>query len=667
MSPFPPALPDPATGDAAGVLDVLSEGVVRLHPCGRIELNRAAQRLLGAEDEQAARDLIEGRTTEPLLDASGNALPRTLLELASLTVSGHHQAGPTVVRLPVRHGGRWIRLRRHELAGASAILIADVTAEVTVERTRIRTPAHLDARERMADWGGDFTIGYPELRGLFLSECLQLTRGTGAILAQVRSADALVEEARGIWESTLGSEILTGELADDGGISGELLSQRVIQLPARQELIEAAFPLAADAEGLVCVSVASGTESHARMQLADFLRDMGPIMAHRHTLDLLETGAKGDPLTGLPNLAEFFMRAEQAAEDARRRRRPLAIVMLSIDELGQINRIHGHEVGDQVIAGVAERLERVVMGRRGRNLMARLGGGTFSWLMVDADAILAETTAELARTQLLAAPFPVAGMVTVSAGVCDYDDDRDTSQVMRLANGSLYWAKSHGRDQVCRYRPDVVSELTHADTVSRLEREVSRNSLRALAKAIDLKDPQTREHSVRVARLADQLARELGWDDRRRTLLCDASLVHDVGKIGISDSILFKPDTLTSFERELIEQHPVMGARICAEFLEPEQTAWIRSHHERWDGTGYPDGLAGERIPDGARLMFVADAMEAMTARRPYRDSRWLPESVEECRREAGRQFDPQVVDALMRLAERRELDWLSEDTTARP
>jgi putative nucleotidyltransferase with HDIG domain len=164
---------------------------------------------------------------------------------------------------------------------------------------------------------------------------------------------------------------------------------------------------------------------------------------------------------------------------------------------------------------------------------------------------------------------------------------------------------------------------------------------------VDAKDHSTLAHSERVADLAGRLASRMGWAGERIALLREAALVHDVGKIGVSDSILFKDGGLSEAEYGQVKRHAALGADIASEVLSAEQVGWVRSHHERWDGTGYPDGLAGAAIPEGAQVLAVADAFDVMTGSRHYSAPITPEEAVEECRLHAGRQFAPRVVEAL--------------------
>jgi len=169
----------------------------------------------------------------------------------------------------------------------------------------------------------------------------------------------------------------------------------------------------------------------------------------------------------------------------------------------------------------------------------------------------------------------------------------------------------------------------------------------ALARAIDLKDPYTRRHSETVSTFTVLLADELGLEPEHVAKLRTAGMLHDVGKIGTPDRILQKPGPLTAEEFEVLKEHPVRGAEIAQAAMLEEEAVWIRHHHERIDGEGYPDGLAGEEIPLESRIIFAADALEAIASDRIYRKGRPTAEALEEIEANAGTQFDEEVVAAL--------------------
>jgi putative nucleotidyltransferase with HDIG domain len=172
-------------------------------------------------------------------------------------------------------------------------------------------------------------------------------------------------------------------------------------------------------------------------------------------------------------------------------------------------------------------------------------------------------------------------------------------------------------------------------------------AIEALARAIDARDPYTYGHSARVAAISLQIADELGYPLEKREGLRRAALLHDIGKIGIADHILRKAGALNYVEAEEMREHPVIGHQMLKDvpFLHSSLSG-IRHHHERWDGTGYPDTLGGETIPLQVRILSVADVFDALTSDRPYRQAMSVAEATEVITHEAGRQFDPVVVAA---------------------
>ncbi len=177
------------------------------------------------------------------------------------------------------------------------------------------------------------------------------------------------------------------------------------------------------------------------------------------------------------------------------------------------------------------------------------------------------------------------------------------------------------------------------------------STIRALAAAIDAKDHYTHGHSEMTMRYAVGTARELGLDEEQIANVHIAALLHDVGKIGIPDSLLNKPSKLSQEEWQIMKEHPVLGANLIlqVELLSSAVEA-VRHHHERYDGMGYPSGLRGEEIPISAQIIAVADSFQAITSSRPYRPARTVAEGLTELRRCVGAQFSPRVVEAMHRV-----------------
>jgi HD-GYP domain-containing protein (c-di-GMP phosphodiesterase class II) len=202
-----------------------------------------------------------------------------------------------------------------------------------------------------------------------------------------------------------------------------------------------------------------------------------------------------------------------------------------------------------------------------------------------------------------------------------------------------------------RARQTELEAVVAAQAVARRRHDESagRDALRRLALAADYRDDNTHEHTERVGELAARLARHLGHEDRMVWLVRHVAPLHDLGKIAIPDTVLLKPGRLTREEFEVVKTHAVLGARVLAggesDLLRAAERV-ARSHHERWDGTGYPDGLAGNDIPIEGRLVHVADVFDVLVHERPYKESWTVDAAAEEIRGGAGTQFDPEVVRA---------------------
>ena len=359
-----------------------------------------------------------------------------------------------------------------------------------------------------------------------------------------------------------------------------------------------------------------------------------------------EDRADRDPLTGLWNHRAFQHRFAREAERARQHGTPLGVVMLDLDNFQFFNDAYGHILGDSVLKQVADRLQAAC----GRNdVVARFGGDEFAVLLPEiGGASTAEIEswlhAELDSMVYIAENEPTPIPVTVSLGVAIYtDEDADRFQALRLAEERLRWAKLGG---------DIDSE---ADRVRLAMNGVEGfTMLDALVTAVDNKDRYTRRHSEDVMSYSLLIARELGLDEVTRQTVAVASLLHDVGKIGVPNSVLRKPGRLTEEEFEVIKQHPQMGAAIVGAVPGLAHTLEaVRHHHERWDGNGYPSRIKGAATPIIARLMSVADAFSAMTTDRPYRKGMARERAIAILREGAGAQWDPDCVNALLRALDR--------------
>jgi diguanylate cyclase (GGDEF)-like protein len=347
-----------------------------------------------------------------------------------------------------------------------------------------------------------------------------------------------------------------------------------------------------------------------------------------------------DPLTGLGNHRHFHERLQRALAAAERSGTPLSLCLVDIDDFKHINDHYGHPLGDRVLGQLASRL------RQGGESF-RLGGDEFAVLLPKVDRPEALAVASSIVERVAGVDVERVGRVTVSAGVATFPvQGVGRDELIRLADSALYWAKEDGKNRARGYEPALV-ELGRLERIAGGDRAARYRAAAGLARTVDGRDAYTGEHSERVAALAARIARRLDFDEGEVELVRLAGSLHDVGKLAIPEEILRKPGELNETERLVLERHPQIGHRMLENLGAEPIADWVLHHHERWDGSGYPHRLRGEEIPFGSRIIFVADAYDAMTSERVYREALTPEEALEELSRCAGTQFDPTVVDAV--------------------
>jgi diguanylate cyclase (GGDEF)-like protein/putative nucleotidyltransferase with HDIG domain len=350
-----------------------------------------------------------------------------------------------------------------------------------------------------------------------------------------------------------------------------------------------------------------------------------------------------DPLTGLGNHRSFQERLQRELSGAEARGRTFTLCMLDIDDFKRVNDLFGHPVGDSVLAQVGARL-------RQNGEAFRLGGDEFALLLPGRTAEDSLPVAQSVLDRIAGLDLDDVGSVTASAGLASFPEQGyDRDELIRLADSALYWAKEHGKNRVHVYRPEVVELAELRRLAHGPDRAARFRAAASLAKAVDARDTYTGSHSTRVAELGAWIAARLGLDVENVELTRLAGSLHDLGKLAVPEEILRKPGPLTPPERMVLERHSQIGFRMLESLGVDPVAEWVLHHHERWDGMGYPDGLAGEEIPLGARIIFVADAYDAMTSDRAYRGRLMPSEAVAELQRCAGTQFDPEIVDVFAR------------------
>jgi diguanylate cyclase (GGDEF)-like protein len=343
---------------------------------------------------------------------------------------------------------------------------------------------------------------------------------------------------------------------------------------------------------------------------------------HEHQRTALMEVSRADPLTGCLNRRGFEERALAEIGGAQRAGRQLAVLLLDVDHFKQVNDLNGHAAGDELLCWIVGTLRQVV---RPTDAIGRLGGDEFAVLFSGAGAgEAADGAARIKEALNERAPC--------SAGLASFPvDGSGLEELMREADGRLY-ASRHGRPEPGRTSSN--ERLSWAAT---------------LAHTVDMRMNVQHEHSRAVADYAVTIAKALGWDEEMLGMLRIAAILHDVGKVTVPDRILQKAGPLSDEEYELVKGHSVAGSELVSRVEGLEMVVpWIRHAHEHFDGSGYPDGLRGEAIPQASRIMLVADAFDAITSSRPYRGARPSAYACQELERHAGSQFDPGCVHALL-------------------
>jgi HD-GYP domain-containing protein (c-di-GMP phosphodiesterase class II) len=288
-------------------------------------------------------------------------------------------------------------------------------------------------------------------------------------------------------------------------------------------------------------------------------------------------------------------------------------------------------------------------------VVARYGGEEFLMILREVDRTGLPTMAERFRECIAETPFEIGEehpvIVTASVGGASMPADAATlTELLRIADRALYTAKSMGRNRI-----QIGSQGDESSIEGLMERGSVLNFVQALVDHVDASHDDF-DHGADAARWTGPLADELGLDAGQRWRATAAARLHDIGKLGVPQEILAKPGPLEPAEWKLVRRHPEVGATILS--LAPglrEVAEVVRQHHERFDGTGYPDRLAGDQISLEARIVSVCDAWVAMRSDRPHRSARSEAEAAAELRRVAGSQLDPRVVGAFLAVLARQE------------
>lgn len=410
----------------------------------------------------------------------------------------------------------------------------------------------------------------------------------------------------------------------------------------------------------------------------DELRDNNAIMMAANAQ--LEALATTDGLTGLANHRAFQMRLQDEMARVQRYGPGLAVVLVDVDYFKHYNDSYGHPAGDDILRGVGQLLNAHL---RETDFVARYGGEEFALLLPETDLETSRAIAERMREIVANFDFPHR-QITLSLGLAWHPSGQaPNEEIVVEADKALYTAKRNGRNCLV-----VASEIPHSipeqeaqsaswvshltidqshmetalpvtDNPEALLQEPAGQLLCGLLAALDQREAEPEGHSMRVVRFALRLANEVMRMELEERCLTPGdlrevsfgALLHDIGKTSLPDSILRKTSPLTDEEIDQMQQHPIQGVAILEPFhvMAPALPV-VLHHHERWDGRGYPHGLAGEDIPIAARIFAIADALDAMSKHRASETTSTDEEICEEIFQQAGRQFDPILVRAFLQI-----------------
>jgi diguanylate cyclase (GGDEF)-like protein/putative nucleotidyltransferase with HDIG domain len=374
-------------------------------------------------------------------------------------------------------------------------------------------------------------------------------------------------------------------------------------------------------------------------QQEELLRELTTL--RQRVAELEEERARGlrlDSVTGLLSARAFRGRLSEEVERARRYQRVLSVAVVSIDDFSTLELRHGFKAGDDLLVAVAKRLSTTT---RTHDLVGRTGQAEFGLLLPDTEAEAALPGLERLLVELEVIGEGAIRAAGASMGLAALERGMSAEGLLANARTACAHAMSLGGGRASLApEPDHVEQETNAP---------QQDAIEALAVALLERDRYTGEHSEAVIEMAGAVARNLGLNMPEVARVKSAALLHDIGKVAIPDDILHKPGPLTDDEWKLMREHPVIGERILRVLPGLGNIARIVRHeHERWDGGGYPDGLSGDQIPLGSRIILAADTYHAIVSDRPYRAARSHSEAIDELTRCSGSQFDPQVTAALI-------------------
>jgi diguanylate cyclase (GGDEF)-like protein len=428
----------------------------------------------------------------------------------------------------------------------------------------------------------------------------------------------------------------------------KLEAEFVIAIKLREQLI-----------GFLILSEKKGGEPYSQDEIDlvfTLMNNAAVVIENARIYEDAKQQAITDGLTKLYNHRHFH---EVLREYAERSDEAFSIALLDVDFFKIYNDLYGHSAGDKALVKIADILRA---SKRKEDIVARYGGEEFAILIPGLEGEEAIKVTENIRKSVqngFISTSDVSEFLTISIGVaCHPRHGKNVEEVLKFADYAMYEAKRSGKNQSLLYssQEELSAVTSEAVDISQMQDSIKSayiSAIYALAATIDARDHYTYGHSENVCRYAVSLATAAGFDEERIDIVKNSGLLHDIGKIGVPESILTKSSKLTPEEFDVMKKHVDISISIIKHV--PNLTKVIPailSHHERYDGMGYPRGIKGENIPLEGRCLCVVDAFDAMTSDRPYRKALTPESALEEIKRHSGTQFDPKLVEIFVKLFE---------------
>ncbi len=445
-----------------------------------------------------------------------------------------------------------------------------------------------------------------------------------------------------------------GELAEGHAWKGSLPADSALRA---RGFASAALVGIGPRASLGVLAVFGDTEVPVSQEDLEVLDELARHVATALTMSILRQEVRElgtvDPTTRFFNARYFQTRLDQECQRALRAGVPLSVAIMSLDGLVEMR---GRGEGAAAEAAVEALAAHVGERLRGMDVGCRISDNDLAVILPEVEGLDALRVAERTRATIGDAPA-LAGRFTLSVGVASFPSQAGRPEsLIDNAGRALEWARSHGGDRTFLFHSDT-AEILRSETRDTPADDEVLTTILALVATIDARHPTTAHHSENVGRVASLIAAELGMDPDRVESVRVAGLLHDVGKIGVSDDVIVSEGGLSEAQEEELRRHPEIGERMLSGSRLAPVAPWVLHHHERFDGGGYPSGLSGEAIPVESRVLAVADAFDHLVAGGPDRRPMTVADAMLDLERRVGSEFDPVAVAALRALVGRGVTD----------